>query len=429
MTEPTTPLRPSPTRPIDPILGPSSSPDPLFAGASFATPQLSPSAARFNPDDLLVSPPPPPATPDLRRKLFAAPDPFIPHPSTPPTPTPPRRPAHRPLLTPTPHHIPIPPRNLRTKSMSSLHRAPNSDLAVRQARSTVLSRDPRAFEPRIKAAPTTSDIHTKGCNCRKGCSKNYCVCRELRVACGPRCTCSGPNGCQNRSVHSERNNLSEQLRSKLPSVATAAAASAAPPPPVEAGSGGAHGRKPVVSAKRNHLEHLTPPSPLPAAFSAAFSPGFLPLTALSPPLKLPDDPFDDLQNVMSDPNDPLISPEAMNPRTSHPILAPPVNRRITLDDDLSLLPVDNKSVDCLIGASSCTPKHAVKISSSLDLNSSPTTDGKLFRTNSTPSKLRSGLSYSLRQTDRIDKCSRPRLLPRILRVKMGSGRALKRFHI
>lgn len=91
---------------------------------------------------------------------------------------------------------------------------------VREARETVLARDPRAFDPKVRlslvggsaagrpaggsgdgrpADSCRNDIHAKGCNCRKGCSKKYCVCRELRVECGPRCTCSGPQGCQNRS--------------------------------------------------------------------------------------------------------------------------------------------------------------------------------------------------------------------------------------
>lgn len=70
---------------------------------------------------------------------------------------------------------------------------------VHDARETVLARDPRAFEPKVRNSQATAsgDIHIKGCNCRKGCGKNYCVCRELRVDCGPRCTCSGPNGCLN----------------------------------------------------------------------------------------------------------------------------------------------------------------------------------------------------------------------------------------
>lgn len=76
----------------------------------------------------------------------------------------------------------------------------NTTKAVREARETVLARDPRAFDPKVRNSPAAAsgaDIHSKGCNCRKGCGKNYCVCRELRVDCGPRCTCSGPNGCLN----------------------------------------------------------------------------------------------------------------------------------------------------------------------------------------------------------------------------------------
>jgi len=81
---------------------------------------------------------------------------------------------------------------------------------IQEARNTVLQRDPKAFDPKVRPSKNTTAsnilagnagdgkaIHSKGCNCRKGCSKNYCVCRELRVACGPRCTCSGPNGCLN----------------------------------------------------------------------------------------------------------------------------------------------------------------------------------------------------------------------------------------
>lgn len=70
--------------------------------------------------------------------------------------------------------------------------------SIDEARRTVLLRDPKAFDPKVRtAASTDTGIHSKGCNCRKGCAKNYCVCRELSVACGPRCTCSGPRGCMN----------------------------------------------------------------------------------------------------------------------------------------------------------------------------------------------------------------------------------------
>lgn len=87
--------------------------------------------------------------------------------------------------------------------------------AVREARDTVLARDPRAFDPKVRLSvrstagtPAASDIHAKGCNCRKGCSKKYCVCRELRVECGPRCTCSGPKGCLNRRLSTRGERLS-----------------------------------------------------------------------------------------------------------------------------------------------------------------------------------------------------------------------------
>ena len=89
----------------------------------------------------------------------------------------------------------------------------NTANVVHSARETVLARDPRAFEPKVRnslASATGTDVYTKGCNCRKGCGKNYCVCRELGVDCGPRCTCSGPNGCLNKKLqihHNQLNNL------------------------------------------------------------------------------------------------------------------------------------------------------------------------------------------------------------------------------
>lgn len=90
-------------------------------------------------------------------------------------------------------------------SCKNCHNTMKTPQAVREARDAVLTRDPRAFDPKVRLSVQTltgtssaSDIHAKGCNCRKGCSKKYCVCRELRVECGPRCTCSGPKGCLNR---------------------------------------------------------------------------------------------------------------------------------------------------------------------------------------------------------------------------------------
>jgi hypothetical protein len=42
--------------------------------------------------------------------------------------------------------------------------------------------------------------HSKGCHCRRGCEKKYCVCREAGVPCGPRCGCTGPTGCLNGKI-------------------------------------------------------------------------------------------------------------------------------------------------------------------------------------------------------------------------------------
>ncbi|CAN8076461.1 unnamed protein product [Agarophyton chilense] len=490
MPEPVTPVKPSPSRCLDSPLGP---PDPLFASAAFSTPQPSPSAAsaaRFNPDDLLVSPPPPTSTPDLRRKLFATdalltnapPSSIRRHPcltglSPPPPPLPHSQPPvnHRldhhfrhhsadhsgatntpsatlnhnseapasdhpqPPLTTDPKPEPVsdslpssvtqPPQQkppfqftstkcnckasrclklycpcfassavcAPTCTCQNCQNNPQTFPAVNKARSSVLSRDPRAFEPRVKAASAAPDIHTKGCNCRKGCSKKYCVCRELKVACGPRCTCSGPKGCQNGK------NVQESTVTDP--------------------------RQPAACAKkRNHIEQLTPPSPL-HAIATSFSPGFPPLAALSPPLKLPDDPFDDLRDVITDPNDPLVSPDAIKTRNACSSFVPPVNRRIALDDDsfhdhshLSLS-VEPKPTHAFEPNHSNTPKNALKLHV-MDLDSSPTTG---IKPETPPSKFRTAFG-SFRKSDKIEKYSRPRL-PRILRVKMGTGRALKRFNI
>lgn len=95
-------------------------------------------------------------------------------------------------------------------SCKNCNNTPPTVNVVRDAREAVLQRDPRAFEPKLKqpssasAGPARADIHIKGCNCRKGCTKKYCVCRELQVECGPRCTCSGPNGCRNRKSSSTK---------------------------------------------------------------------------------------------------------------------------------------------------------------------------------------------------------------------------------
>ncbi len=85
-----------------------------------------------------------------------------------------------------------------TCSCKNCSNTDNCRSVIEEARQTVLLRDPKAFDPKVRsAASAEAGIHSKGCNCRKGCAKNYCVCRELNVSCGPRCTCSGPRGCMN----------------------------------------------------------------------------------------------------------------------------------------------------------------------------------------------------------------------------------------
>lgn len=104
----------------------------------------------------------------------------------------------------------------------------DTENSVRDAREAVLLRDPRAFDPKLKQPSPTSvgparrtDIHFKGCNCRKGCTKRYCVCRELQVECGPRCTCSGPDGCMNRKT----SNPEDSGKESIPNVSTLVASS------------------------------------------------------------------------------------------------------------------------------------------------------------------------------------------------------------
>lgn len=102
------------------------------------------------------------------------------------------------------------------KNCSNTAQAPH---VVSEARAAVLQRDPRAFEPKVKnlIQGTLGETHAKGCNCRKGCGKNYCVCRENGVVCGPRCTCSGPNGCLNgkERVQHEPVAVTKKVRQKV----------------------------------------------------------------------------------------------------------------------------------------------------------------------------------------------------------------------
>lgn len=85
------------------------------------------------------------------------------------------------------------------------------------ARKALMERDPNAFVPRIRSSQrqkARGRQTIRGCNCRKGCEKNYCICKENGLVCGMRCTCSGPNGCQNRD-ESKLSNI-EQVIENMP---------------------------------------------------------------------------------------------------------------------------------------------------------------------------------------------------------------------
>lgn len=81
--------------------------------------------------------------------------------------------------------------------------------AITGSRAAILALNPRAFDPREpnSAQKRRKVAHKKGCNCRKGCAKNYCSCRVRNVQCGRTCTCSGPTGCMNRECNEHTNTI------------------------------------------------------------------------------------------------------------------------------------------------------------------------------------------------------------------------------
>lgn len=352
---------------------------------------------------------------------------------------------------------------------------------MREARETVLARDPRAFDPKVRnaaAAAVGADIHSKGCNCRKGCGKNYCVCRELRVVCGPRCTCSGPVGCLNGKTEGGDDALATPA--KLPITKPGAPApwfrAALLPnrgvgrPTAEAGLAVSQERK---KQKREDV-NATTGTPL-RNFSQLLSPSFPLLNIdMSPSVGLPDN-MDDFQQVMNV-NQGIFTPFCMRKIDGSPmsktvgkmvmgcskplhsevvdaqstmVQTDPVRRRIALDgldEDIEMSQAGrNEANDSktgkrvrLSGGVGCkgnsfktkeeciadgqdgshTPEQVAKLSD-IDFAMSPTTGNRDC-----------GTWGSMRHTlferqDKIEVCR----LPRILRVKMGSGRPLRKFDI
>lgn len=472
------------------------------ANQPFKSPSPTPSPANlnFNPDDFLASPPHASAqalTPELKRRLF----------SNDPIPSAPNTGRKTALATalfslpsdhqspaPTPNRLPPPPpipklNNVKTKcnckaskclklycpcfaasefcaetcTCKNCQNSRATSHAVRDARETVLARDPRAFEPKVRNSTSAAknNIHTKGCNCRKGCSKNYCVCRELRVPCGPRCTCSGPKGCLNGKTDVI---LDRQLQGSADDII--GITNIGPPPsrflnalPPPKFSRMKQTVKQKREKKRNDLS--TPPKMQPF-----LSPSFPSLSIdSSPQVDLQN--FDEFRKLMGDvgfvtpftlrkaPFRPMedITPNKEGKRPLSTVLeersgvdiAPlSVKRRISLEvlddpkQEPSLISQDAKRkpqskrirmhADLIdvnqkmeptesIGNDDRTPENQGR-KPDIKFTTSPTTGEKDDIARS------SGLPLFGRQ-DKIEVCR----LPRILRVKMGSGKPLRKFDL
>lgn len=277
---------------------------------------------------------------------------------------------------------------------------------IEEARANCLQRDPKAFLRSSRAAAEVGS-HSKGCNCRKGCSKNYCICREAGLTCGPRCTCSGPAGCQNgkceefpvaRSMHSMRN--------KKRPAATMANTSVPMPP----------------SIPQHPIQTLTRPSNVPLAQSAMMT-GHVSasLSHAQQPVQMHSQ--QSVPNASSQLPAPPVPAPVLAPMAPEPPLLPngePVEDT-ELDDDEQEFFRQLHAVAA--GASSppdeplfppTTPERVKK--DLLALASTPTTQ---------PSKdkfaSRRDVSNSVPQP-----MSRP---PRILRLKMGCGKPIRPFPI
>lgn len=316
-------------------------------------------------------------------------------------------------------------------SCKNCENKPSTESTVKEARDAVLLRDPRAFDPKLKQpspasnGPKRVDIRVKGCNCRKGCLKKYCVCRELKVECGPRCTCSGPNGCLNRTFSSTKSALKRSflLKRNAPNIKAL---------PLDKASSGmvkkstrSREAMEVSSSERTGRSKL---EDVEGSSSSGASAGAT--------LNTPDEneqtgasSGSDLMNCDSDVKDSLALEKEGEPGESNK----------SLEGGILNPNVENEAVQTrnqnFAHSHSNSPlqNHNEKIANNDDVKeklradmkdtSSDGKDGNLSGFDSRPRASEGSNSVFGQESDGAEACR----LPRIFRVKMGSGRRLNKF--